>query len=377
MVRSSKELMPSTETKIKNERSDHKGASPTGLMVSVLVVVRNGAGDIPGVLDSIRQQEYRPLEVLIVDGMSDDGTRALIEQQVTGDADFSVRLLDNPGRIQATGWNVGIRAAGGNYVLRIDAVHCRLQPNYIHRCLEKLLELQHGDPSVAATGGRRLSVDRAQTAWSNAIAAAQSCRFGVGGAAYRMDTEAGFKDTLGIPLYDRNILFQVGLFDESLGRSEDNYLHAQMRSLGYKLYFIPDVVAMYHPRTTLSGLASQMFHNGWWVSATILRKRSFPFGTRHLIPFAFYLTLALLAGFGLAGFLPAKILLGTLLALYFCASLVAAFQASPSGRFWRVAVIFWLMHFCYAAGTVAGMFAGGGEGAATGTITAPGAHSGS
>lgn len=369
--------MLSTEAETENQRGSPQNARPRGPLVSVLVVVRNGAADIPGVLDSIRQQDYRPLEVLIVDGMSDDGTRALVEQQITGDRDFSIRLLDNPGRIQATGWNVGIRAAGGKYVLRIDAVHCRLQPNYIHRCLEKLLELQQGDPSVAATGGRRLSVDRAETAWSKAIAAAQSARFGVGGAAYRMDTEAGFKDTLGVPLYDRNILLQVGLFDESLGRSEDNYLHAQMRWQGFKLYFIPDVVAIYHPRTTLSGLASQMFHNGWWVSATILRKRSFPFGTRHLIPFAFYLTLALLAGLSLAGLFPAKILLSTLLALYFCASLVAAIQASPSRDFWRVAVIFWLMHFCYAAGTAAGIFSGGSEGAATGTITAPGAHSGS
>ena len=158
--------MPSTDTEIRNERGDHEIGQPRGPLVSVLVVVRNSAGDIPGALESIRQQDYRPLEVLIVDGMSDDGTRALVEQQITSDPDFSIRLLDNPGRIQATGWNVGIRAAAGNYVLRIDAVHCRLQPNYVHCCLEKLLELQHGDPRVAATGGRRLSVDRAETAWS-------------------------------------------------------------------------------------------------------------------------------------------------------------------------------------------------------------------
>jgi succinoglycan biosynthesis protein ExoA len=369
--------MLSTNPEVKNERSDQDNASPRRPLVSVLVVVRNGCADIIGVLDSIRQQDYRPLEVLIVDGMSDDGTRALVERQISSDPDFSIRLLDNPGRIQATGWNVGIRAAGGNYVLRIDAVHCRLQPNYIHCCLEKLLELQHGDPSVAATGGRRLSVDRAETAWSKAIAAAQSCRFGVGSAAYRLDAEAGFKDTLGIPLYDRNILLRVGLFDESLGRSEDNYLHAQLRWQGFKLYFIPDVVAIYHPRTTLSGLASQMFHNGWWVSATILRKRSFPFGTRHLIPFVFYLALTVLAGFGLSGFFAAKIFLGMLVGIYLAGSLVAAFQGSPSGRFWRVAVIFWLMHFCYAAGTAAGLFAGRSRGAEMGTITAPGAHLGS
>jgi glycosyltransferase involved in cell wall biosynthesis len=364
---------------------DHESALSRAALVSVMVVVRNGCGDILGVLDSIHQQDYRPLEVLIVDGMSDDGTRALVEQEIAKlETDFSIRLLDNSGRIQATGWNIGIRAAQGDYVLRIDAVHCRLQPNYVRCCLEKLLELRRDDPSVAATGGRRLSVARTsvdrtsvaptQDRWPEAIARAQSSRFGVGSAGYRLDTEAGFKDTLGVPLYDRGALLQVGLFDESLGRSEDNYLHAQLRWQGFKLYFFPDVTATYHPRSTPSGLASQMFHNGWWVSATIVRKFSFPFGARHVIPFAFYLTLMVLTALSFAGFFPAKILLGALVAIYLGGSIAAAIQVSPDGNFWRVAVICWLMHFCYAAGTATGIFAGRGRGASVGTVTAPGAN---
>ncbi len=357
------------------QSAEHESGLSTGPLVSVMVVVRNGCGDILGVLESIRQQDYRPLEVLVVDGMSDDGTRALVEQEIKKpETDFSIRLLDNAGRIQASGWNVGIRAAQGDYVLRIDAVHCRLETNYVRRCLEKILELHQTDPSVAATGGRRLSVARAEGPWSEAIARAQSSRFGVGSAGYRLDTEAGFKDTLGVPLYDRQALLKVGLFDESLGRSEDNYLHAQLRWQGFKLYFIPDVTATYHPRSTPAGLGSQMFHNGWWVSATILRKFSFPFGARHVIPFAFYLTLAALTALSIAGFFPARILLAALIAIYICGSMVAAFQVSRDGGFWRVAVICWLMHFCYAAGTAAGIFAGRGKGPAVGTITAPGAH---
>ena len=368
--------MQRIDTEIKTHLPDPDNALARPL-VSVLVVVRNGCADIAGVIDSIREQVYRPLEVLVVDGMSDDGTRALVEEQVAGGSDFSIRLLDNPDRIQASGWNVGIRAAHGDYVLRIDAVHCRLQPDYIHCCMEKLLELHQTDPTVAATGGRRLSVARKEGRWSEAIALAQSCRFGVGSAGYRLDTEAGFKDTLGVPLYDRRILLQVGLFDESLGRSEDNYLHAQLRWQGLKLYFIPDVAAVYYPRPTLSGLASQMFHNGWWVSATILRKRRFPFGTRHLTPFAFYTILTLLAAFTLRGNFFASALLCALMGGYVSGSLIAGFRASAKDSFWRVSVVFWLMHFCYAAGTAAGLFAGRSTGAEKGTTTAPGAHLGS
>ena len=310
--------------------------------------------------------------------MYEDGARVLVEEYALQQRGLSVLLLDNPGRIQATGWNIGIRAASGAYILRIDAVHCRLQStDYISRCLQKLLELQQSDPGIAATGGRRLSVNRMASAWSGAIVIAQCCRFGVGNAAYRMDGGAGFKDTLGVPLYDRRALLQVGLFDESLGRSEDNDLHARLRGPGFKLYFTPEVVAVYHPRTTLSGLASQMFYNGWWVSATIVRKRRFPFGFRHLIPFAFYLTLAFLLVLTVSGIPFAPLLLSALLAAYLLGSLAAALQASMHLQALRVAFVFWMMHACYAAGTAAGFFARRSGRAETGVVTSPGANLGS
>ena len=345
-------------------------------LVSVLVVVRNGRQDIVGVLDSIRRQDYAPLEVLVVDGMSEDGTRELVRECAAKEQDFSIRLLDNKGRIQASGWNAGIRAANGDYVLRIDAVHCRLEPEYIRCCLAKLVELQKTDPAVAATGGRRLSVAAAQSSWSEAIALAQSCRFGVGNADYRLGTEAGFKDTLGVPLYDRRMLLSVGLFDESLGRSEDNDLHARLRWQGFKLYFTPDTTAVYFPRTTLAGLASQMFNNGWWVSATLVRKHSYPFGVRHLIPFAFYLLLTCLLAIGVLGLVFGQVMLGALVGIYLSASLAAAVRAARSRLFLRVAVVFWLMHACYAAGTACGFFAGKNGQAIEGEFTAPGSNQG-
>lgn len=343
--------------------------------VTALIVVRNGSRDITGALDSIRQQDYGSIELVVVDGMSDDGTRRLVTDYAATHKTFPLRLLDNPGRIQATGWNVGIRAAFGQYLLRLDAVHCRLQPDYIRRCLEKLRALQQADPWVAAVGGRRVSVAAMTNGWSEAIALAQSSRFGVGNAAYRLSTTPGFADTLGVPLYDRSILQKVGMFDESLGRSEDNELHARLRDEGYKLYFLPEVTATYHPRTTLNGIASQMFHNGWWVSATVLRIRRFPFGVRHIVPFTFYLALFVAGILSVAGFVWSRWVLSVLAGAYLVFSLAAALHVSRSRGFWRTAIVFWLMHACYAAGTAAGLLAGK-NGPAVGEITAPGASVG-
>jgi len=173
-------------------------------------------------------------------------------------------------------------------------------------------------------------------------------------------------------VYDRDILLQAGLFNESLGRSEDNELHARLRNQGYKLFFLPDAVAVYHPRTTMAGVASQMFHNGWWVSATITRLRQFPFGIRHIAPFGFFAALLLTGVVGILGFSIARILFLAMLGVYVVVSLGAAFYTSPSMRFWRVALIFWLMHISYAAGTLAGFFSGKHR-TPVGQINAPGA----
>lgn len=341
-------------------------------LVSLLIVVRNGDRNIVGALDSFLQQDYAPIEVIVVDGISEDQTRELVEDYARKTQTLPIRLLDNPGRIQASGWNVGIRAARGNYLLRLDAVHCRIAPDYVRRCLEKLLELKGSDPRVAAVGGRRMSVAPTKDPWTQAITLAQLSRFGVGNATYRLSTSPTFTDTLGVALYDRNILLQAGLFNESLGRSEDNELHARLRNQGFRLFFLPDAVALYHPRTTLAGVASQMFYNGWWVSATITRLRQFPFGIRHIAPFGFFVALFLVGILGVSGFLAARVLFFAMLGFYLVASLGAAFHTSPSRRFWRVAFVFWLMHTSYAGGTLAGFFAGK-HGPSVGQVNAPGA----
>ena len=343
-------------------------------LVSVVIVVRNGCRDIVGALDSVFQQSYTPLEVIVADGMSNDGTRTAVEGYAREHRDISLRLLDNPARIQAPGWNIGIRAARGEFVLRLDAVHCRLDPDYIQSCLRKLMELRQADPSVAAIGGRRLSLPASADPWPTAIALAQTSRFGVGNANYRLGSTAGFVDTLGVPLYRKDILFEVGLFNESLGRSEDNDLHARLRQKGLKLYFHPEATSLYYARGSLSGIASQMFHNGWWVSATLMRLGRSPFGIRHWAPFAFGASLLLLAMMSVPYAAP-RILLAVVLAIYLAGSVLAAIVALPGLRFWRVVVVFWLMHASYGAGTAMGLFAGK-QGPKIGKATAPGANLG-
>lgn len=98
--------------------------------VTVIVPCRNEERFIAPCLDSILATTYPHdrLEVLVIDGRSDDHTRAILNTYVARWP--IVRMLDNPGRIQPAALNVGIRAAAGDILVRMDA-HALYLPNYI------------------------------------------------------------------------------------------------------------------------------------------------------------------------------------------------------------------------------------------------------
>lgn len=329
--------------------------SNSGPHVTVLIVVRNGNEDICAALDSVRAQTYRNFEIVVVDGLSTDGTVATVEGYARIHPELRIRILANTGRIQATGWNVGIKAAQGDYILRLDAVHCRLSPEYLEECLGALLAQRGENLPIAAVGGRRLTQSRNKEPWPNAIAAAQRSVLGVGNATYRHGTSPTFVDTLGNPLYYKPAIVDVGLFDESLGRSEDNDLHARLLKAGYLLYYTPEAIAYYYPRTTVRAIMKQQYGNGAWVAKTLLQKRKCPFGIRHFAPFAFYLQFAVFIMLSpyLQGLIP-TLELGAF-AVYLLAIIVAArFTASNHAGTIRVAIVMIMMHMSYACGTALG-----------------------
>src|SRR4029077_18450947 len=89
--------------------------------VSIVVPCRNEAAYIRPLLDSILANDYPRdrLEVLVVDGMSDDGTRDVIARYAREHP--AIQLLDNPKRTTPHALNLGITRARGAIIMRMDA----------------------------------------------------------------------------------------------------------------------------------------------------------------------------------------------------------------------------------------------------------------
>src|SRR5947209_8575074 len=91
---------------------------------SVIIPCRNEVDHIEMCLRSVLSQQ-RPeggFEVIVADGMSDDGTRDVI-RKVTEATGGVIRVIDNPERIAAAGLNAAIFEARGKIIIRVDA-HC-------------------------------------------------------------------------------------------------------------------------------------------------------------------------------------------------------------------------------------------------------------
>jgi glycosyltransferase involved in cell wall biosynthesis len=257
-------------------------------LVSVIIPVRNEARFLEATIDSIRAQDYPgPIEVVVADGMSDDGTRDLLEHIVR--ADDRVRYVDNPTGRTPNGLNLAVAAARGDIIVRCDG-HAELPPAYIRTAVEIL------DKTGAVNVG---GVQRATgTGWmQRAVAQAMTSRIGVGDARFHYGGKPGPTDTVYLGVFRRTALLAAGSFDETLTRNQDYELNIRLRDNGGVVWFDPTLQVVYHPRRSLGALWRQYYQYGTW-KRQVVRKHPEATRVRQLVPPIF--VVALLASLVLA-----------------------------------------------------------------------------
>jgi len=263
--------------------------------VSVIIPVFNEAAYIQRCLQCVLDQDYPPdrYEIIIVDGASTDGTLDMV--RAMGQGDQRIKLLHNARRVVPAGLNVGITAAHGDIIIRVDG-HAAVAPDFIRM---SVLCLQ--STSAVCVGGRLETVGNSYVA--RGIALAMSTPFGVGSARFRYSDREGYVDTVAFATYRREIFDQIGLFDESLPYNEDDELNFRLRLAGGRIWMTPRIRSKYYSRTTFTDLGKQYFRYGRGKVRVLLKHRRL-ITLRLLIPplFIASLTSAMLLGLlGVAG----------------------------------------------------------------------------
>ena len=254
-------------------------------LVSVIVPCLNEEQHIAKCLDSIIANDYpkEQLEVLVVDGGSSDKTRDIIKSK-GGQSSF-IRLLDNPRVITPAAMNIGIQAAQGSIIIKMDA-HTVYAKDYISKCVRHLEE--SGADNV---GGVLESVSAVHTLEAKAIAVCLSNVFGAGGSTFRIGaTEPMEVDTVAFGCYKREVFDRIGMFSEKMEKIEDLEFNYRLRSAGGKIMLFPDIKAKYYPSSdNFVDFFEHNFNDGIW--ATYPLKYGFRVGLRHYIPLIFVVTI--------------------------------------------------------------------------------------
>ncbi len=271
------------------------GAGVPAPLATVVIPVRDEAGSIADCLRAVAAQDYpsERLEIFVVDGGSRDGSREIVERLVGGDSRF--RRLENPGGLVPAALNLGLRAARGDVFLRIDA-HTIVAPDYVRRCVERLRS--SGAENV---GGPMLP--KGVTPLGCGIAAAMSCRFGVGPARFRYAREVEEVDTVYLGAFPRSLFERVGEFNEAMVRNQDYEMNYRIRRSGGRILVDPAIRSTYLVRPNLESLWQQFASYGYW-KAQMLRRHPLSLRPRQLA------APALVAALGLGALVSAASLTG-------------------------------------------------------------------
>jgi len=317
--------------------------------VAIVVPCLNEVAYLDRLIESVLSQDLEgiSLRLLIVDGMSTDGSRALIKKWEIRDA--RVTLCDNKARVTPVALNIGIAQSKSETVIILGA-HAEVARDFTRKNLETLAL----HPDAGCVGGSIENIYESNTA--RIIGLAVSSPFGVGNARFRTGGSEGEVDTVAFGAYRNKVFEKIGLFDQRLVRNQDDEFNYRLLKSGYKIWFNPEIRSRYYVRGTFDKLARQYRQYGYW-KVYVNRLHGTITTVRQLVPFFFVssmlalLLLSLVFPFSLF-FFAVGASLWSVAAAYF-----AHRKKEKKGDFLAIMRCFFILHFYYGWGFGQGIVA--------------------
>lgn len=320
--------------------------------VSIIIPCRNEQTFIGKCLDTLLAQTYskEALEIIVVDGMSADHTKEIVEQRLKT-SPFPIHFIVNEKKITPIARNIGIQKARGDIVCFLDA-HAEYTVDYIATCVQYLTTTD-----ADSVGGSLRTLSRTARAQSRAIARVLSHPLGVGGSRFRRGVSAPqFVDAVFGGCFWKKTFSEIGMFNENLIRSQDMEFFIRMRRAGKKILLVPAIVATYYPKETIANFFMHNIKDGIWAIYPIKFTHT-PLRLRHYIPLFFTIFLITLGCLSVFSSGAAIAFLGVIL-FYSSVVIAASFQLARKekdvGIFIAFVFSFFARHFGYGVGSLIG-----------------------
>lgn len=315
--------------------------------VSIIIPCRNEVKYISKCLDSIIACEYPKgrIEVLVCDGMSEDGTQEII-QSYAERYDF-IKLLINEHKTTPQALNLGIKQSEADKRMILGA-HAEIYPDYIANSLEEFEK----DPRIGCVGGIIESVYDDKI--SRLISHVMTSKFGVGNAHFRTGEKNGDVDTVAFGTYKKEVFDKVGYFDDELIRNQDDEFNFRVIRAGYRIVLQDTIRSKYYVRGSIEKLFRQFSQYGYW-KVFVNKKHKTITSLRQLAPMFFLLFLFFGITFSFIWSTVFYILLA-MLSVYVLTGLFNGLLLTSSVKqMFTVMYIYFILHMSYGMGYLEGM----------------------
>lgn len=316
--------------------------------ISFIIPCKNEVKHIETSISSVLNQVVTGIEseIIIVDGLSNDGTREILFDLEKRDP--RIIVINNDKKITPVALNLGVKKASGDFIFILGA-HAKIADDYVANCLQ-IFE-KHND--VFCAGGPIMSIS--DSSLGKAIAIAMSSPIGVGNAKHRFPDYEGYAEMACFPVFKKEVFNQIGYFDEELVRNQDDDFCFRLRLNGGKVFISPKAKSFYYVRDNLKKLFDQYYQYGYW-RIFLLKKHKLPIALRQQIPFFFFSLVLILI---LIGILLNDVFISLALPIIYLLSLILytlkiIIFEKKLYILWLPIVIF-ILHFSYGSGFAVGI----------------------
>ncbi len=324
------------------------------MILSIICPTFNEEKYIEQTINSFIQQQCNSfdLEILICDGMSTDNTRKIV--QSFQEKYTNIRLVDNIKRKTPFAFNIGLKEAKGGYVAILGA-HTKYENNYLQACFDALIETN----SIGCSG-RVITESAFNTMQAKLSEWVMQSSFGVSGNSFRVMKE-GYVYSVNFPVFQKQALIELGGYDETFIRNQDNNMNQRLLDAGHQLYCTWKTKCFYRPPANINKLFNYAYTNGWWnANSFIVHRKSMRW--HHFIPFVFAIAIIFSLVAGIIGYYVSSsfIYLGLfvlIVLLHAMVGVLATIQLLILKFDYRkifLPFIFFGFHFSYGWGTIKG-----------------------
>lgn len=220
--------------------------------ITVIIPHHNGKHYLKECLDSIKNQEI-PLEVIIVDNGSRDGSQEYIKEDYS---EFT--LIENQENLGfAVAVNQGINASKGDYVFLLNN-----DVKLGQKCIHNLVKCLEEDEKIFSAASRMMQYEdqsKLDDAGDEYTILGWTKKAGEGKSPQKYPEKRDiFSSCAGAALYRRSIMEEVGYLDENFfAYMEDVDLGYRARIRGYKNVYCPMAVVYHHGSKTTGSRYNQ------------------------------------------------------------------------------------------------------------------------